>query len=493
MISAYIGDTEVVSDKDFTITEELSKTSSTILNNCYPKSWEETRDYISNFFFPRDYSPCEIYQNDSLLFSGIVKNSGDVSLRFTDPKYCSLQILDYKCLLSEGDLLDFVISDKTIEEAVTMVLEAVKSYNFVVGDIRIPSSQNDKIKAYSTLNKSPYDVLQYLADLCQAKWYTRRVDSDTIAVDFWETGTHNQTIYYTQSYFEQNNIIDLSFSFGTRDYRNKQTIISDKVFGNVDNTETMYSNGYQTTYNTYYTIGQLKSVYVDGVEKSVGTTAEKELGIYADFYYNQGENFFESRITYPVGTTITATYIPIVKGRQIVLNNSEVSRISNQIGGNGIISRYEKRNDVLSSDELNKIAQTYIKYKGTPEILLKVQTKNNDLFYVGEEVAFNMPSVEELNTTYLVKKKETQITKTGDDGVVFYTYTLSSSFNSETAINYFDNQRNKANGNISEGDFITRNIDYAEDITIIFDNLRIEEETIDDNVLSCTLGSPLTK
>ena len=36
---------------------------------------------------------------------------------------------------------------------------------------------------------------------------------------------------------------------------------------------------------------------------------------------------------------------------------------------------------------------------------------------------------------------------------LFYTYTLTSNFNSESAINYFDNQRAKNNGNIGEGEY----------------------------------------
>ena len=40
MIKMFIGDEEVVCNKEITITEEMLSTSSTILDNCYPKSWE---------------------------------------------------------------------------------------------------------------------------------------------------------------------------------------------------------------------------------------------------------------------------------------------------------------------------------------------------------------------------------------------------------------------------------------------------------------------
>ena len=55
MIQMFINNTEVLSDKEFTITEEMLNTSSTILNNCYPKIWDDDKDYTSRFYFPADY------------------------------------------------------------------------------------------------------------------------------------------------------------------------------------------------------------------------------------------------------------------------------------------------------------------------------------------------------------------------------------------------------------------------------------------------------
>jgi hypothetical protein len=493
MIQAFISGIEVVSNKDFTISEQMLKTSSTILNNCYPKTWETTHDYVNNFYFPKDYSPCEIYKDNNLIFDGIVKNSGDVSLRPSDPKYCSLQILDYKCLLSEGETLDFVISDKTIVQAIELVLEKCKTYSFHLGNVHL-SNPNKRIKAYSTLDKTPYDVLQYLADISQARWFTRKV-GNTIYVDFWESGLMGRAddIEYTTEYFEENNIVDLSFSFNTRDYRNKQTILSDKVYASIDSVETQYANGFDTLYYMTSSIGVLKDVKVNGVSKTIATRTEKEIGIYADFYYDQDNNYVESASTYTSGTRIDFTYTAIVKGRQSAINSDEVERIKSQIGGNGVIARYEKRNDILSSDELNNVAQTYLKYKGIPEVILTVQTKDKDLFNIGQKVYFDIPQIQDLCIDYMVKTKEIQITQTGNDGVVFYTYQLSSSFNAETEINYFDNQRNKSSGNIKEGDFITRNVDYISERDIYFDNLVVEELEVSDNTLENGLEMVLTK
>ena len=185
MIQMFINDEEVVSNRDFTISEEILATSSTILNNCYPKTWEDDKDYVSRFYYPKDYSLCRILKNNSLIFAGIVKNSGDISLNPFEAKYCSLQILDFKTLLSEGDTLEFVISDKTITEAIQMVVDAIADYGFVLGNILI-ANPNEVIGAYSTLNKTPYDVFQYLADISQSKWFTRTIDEDTTAIDFYD-------------------------------------------------------------------------------------------------------------------------------------------------------------------------------------------------------------------------------------------------------------------------------------------------------------------
>ena len=89
----------------------------------------------------------------------------------------------------------------------------------------------------------------------------------------------------------------------------------------------------------------------------------------------------------------------------------------------------------------------------------------------------------------MVKKKTTQFIASVD--TVWYTFELSSNFNSESAINYFDNQRSKQKGNLNEGDFITRNVDISNSANIIWHDTVIEEQSITgDNTLDCTLDSP---
>lgn len=498
MIQMFINNEEVVSNKEFTISEEMLVASSTILNNCYPLTWEQNKDYVSNFYYPKDYSLCKILQNNTLIFAGIVKNSGEISLNPFDPKYCSLQILDFKTLLSEGDLLDFVISNKTVEQAIDMVIDSVSDYGFVKGNIQI-LNPNEIIGAYSTLNKTAYDVLQYLSDISQSKWFTRTIDENTTAIDFYDPTLlpRANNLQYTQQYWEQNNIKNVSFSYGTYDYRNKQVIISDEVYSDIATNENLLANGYSKIFNTSGNIAILNSVAVNGVEKTLATNEEKELGIDADFYYSPGTNEIESNENDPVytaGTIISVSYISLVKGRQTVYNNDEVSRLATQLNRKGVISRYEDRNDILSSEELNKVAQTYIKYKGSAEIVLNVETLNNDLYNVGQIVYFDAP-INDLKGDYLVKKKNTNIIATGNNQNIFYTYELSSSFNGETAVNWFDNQRAKTSGNIQSGDYITRNIDNETTANIIFKDLEITEIEINnnDNVLNAILDSPFTQ
>jgi hypothetical protein len=166
MIKVYIENEEVVCDKSFTINEEFLSTSSVILNNVYPKSWETTHNYVNNFYLPKDYSKCEIYNDDTLLFEGVVRNTGNISLNPREPKLLSLEVLDYKCLLSEGTTLDFVIANSTINDAIRQVISAISSYGFVEGNIQLTNG-TDVIGAYSTLNQTAYDVFQYLADISE--------------------------------------------------------------------------------------------------------------------------------------------------------------------------------------------------------------------------------------------------------------------------------------------------------------------------------------
>ena len=374
-----------------------------------------------------------------------------------------------------------------------MVISAVSDYGIELGNVNI-NGANDTIGAYSTADKTAYDVFNYLADITQSRWTTRLVDENTIAVDFYdpEVMPSGTPLSYTQQFFEDNNIVDISYNYSTADYRNKQVMLSKEVYADIDYNEQFIADGYAKVFNTENNIAAMGGISVNGTTVTVATKEEKELGLEADFYYSVGKTQLETDNLYIAGTVISVRYLPLVQGRQVIYNNDEVDRISTNTGRKGVVARYENRNDALSSDELLAIGNSYIRYKGSAEITLVVETQNIDLWNVGQKVSANSFPLSQLNTTYMVKSKETNMILTTGD--IFYRYTLSSSFNSENEINYFDNQRAKASGNIKSGDFIDRNIDIEEGTLIIFNNLNIDEVEVDgDNVLNCALNSPLIK
>ena len=444
-------------------------------------------------------SPIQLHYNyvieediSDLLFCGVVKNSGYISLNPRHPHYQTLQILDFKTFLSEGETLDFVIANKTIEEAIEQVISTIAPYGFIKGNIQLLNS-SDVIGAYSTKDKTAYDVFNYIADITQSRWTTRLIDENTVAIDFYDPTLLPQgsPINYTQNYFEQNLIDDVSYSYGSNDYRNKQVMTSSEVYGNILQTQTIVANGYQTQFDTELKIGKISSITINGVQMTFATTQEKELGYSADFYYTPGNNFFESADLRSTGQIIIISYLAIVEGRQIITNALEIDRVATSTGRKGVVARYEDRNDATTSTELQLIGQSYIKYKGVPEIKLSVTTRKN-LWNIGDRVTFNAP-ITELATEYMVKKKEIQrvFANPSSEEVIFYKFELSSSFNMEQAINYFDNQRAKAKGNIGEGEYITRNVDIENISNVIFYDGTCEEITlVGDNTLNSILNSP---
>ena len=480
MIKILINEEEVVSNSNLEIKEEMLSTSSTILKNCYPKSWEEDKDYTSRYYFPKDYAKCKIYDvdendNETLIFCGCVKNTGKISLNPREPHYVDLQILDFKTLLSEGETLNYVIDNKTITQAIQMVIDSIASYGFVLGNINI-QNDTDTINAYSTLDKTAYDVFQYIAEITQSRWTTRMVDEDNVAIDFFDPLLLpiEKEIENTTNYYENNKIIDISFNYSTNDYRNKQIMTSDAVIGNIIQSEKRLGDGYTKTFILENNIGIINIITINGIAQSVITKAQQEMGYTGDFVYTPGENMVSAFNTIAAGSTIIFDYYPVVRGREIIINPTEISRIATQTNRNGSISRYENRSDTTSSEELAKIGQSYIKYKGTAEITLKVKSEL-DLFNVGELVNYDS-LVNDLDKTYMVKTKTIDMYINANK--VLYTYELTSNFNSENAINYFDNQRAKKNGNLAEGETIIRDIDIENTATIIFYDTNIQEITL---------------
>ena len=477
MIKILINNEEVVCNSNLQINEEMLSTSSTILKNCYPKSWEDDKDYVSRYYFPKDYSKCEIYDIDennieTLIFCGVVKNTGNISLNPREPHYVDLQILDFKTLLSEGETLNYVISDKTITQAITQVVNSVASYGFIVGNINI-QNPDEVIGAYSTLDKTAYDVFQYIAEITQSRWTTRMIDEDTVAIDFFDPLLEGvkDTIESTEQYYEDHDIVDISFNYSTNDYRNKQIMTSDAVMGSIVQSEKKLADGYTKTFIMENNIGRFNTILVNNVAQVVITKAQQEMGYTGDFVFTPGENTVSSFNTIQAGSIILFDYYPIVRGREIIVNPNEITRVATQTNRNGQITRYENRNDTTSSIELAKIGQSYIKYKGSAEITLKVVSQK-DLFNVGDLINYDS-LVNDLDTTYMVKSKEIDMYLNADK--IFYTYELTSNYNSENAINYFDNQRAKLNGNLGEGETIIRDIDIENTANIIFYDTEIEE------------------
>ena len=450
-------------------------------------------DVINNIFYTNSGTGTFTKGNDitnELLFCGVVKNSGNISLNPREPHYSTLQILDFKTFLSEGETLDFVIADKTIEEAIDQIISTISEYGFVKGTINILGADT-VIGAYSTKDKTAYDVFNYIADITQSRWTTRLVDENTVAIDFYDPTLLPQgtAIDYTTLWFDNNLIDDMSYSYNAQYYRNKQVMTSNEVFGSVLQNQTIIADGYAKQFSTEQKIGSISSITANGIELTVATNEQKDFGYDADIYYQPGNNYFDSDDLMSTGTIIIINYVAIVEGRQIINNGTEINRIATSTGRKGVVARYENRNDATSSTELQSIGQSYIKYKGVPEILLTVKTRNN-LWNVGNRVQFNAP-IQELDLEYMVKSKEINYITTID--TIFYTFTLSSSFNSEQEINYFDNQRNKSRGNIAKGEYIIRNIDLETNANIIFYDNSINEATVvGDNTLNSVLNSPFT-
>lgn len=407
----------------------------------------------------------EVQPQRDLLFSGVVKNTGEIELNPRYPHFCNIQVVDFSTFLSEGKTLDFVIADKTISQAINEVVSSISGYNFQVGTIDLASA-NDPMGAYSTLDKTAYDVFQYISDITNCRWFTTIVDETTVQINFidadkLEAGT---PIEYTQQFFEDYLINDMTFNYGTYDYRNRQVITGENVISNITQTETFITNNFVKDFTLDQPVGSISSITLNGTNQDFATTTEKEIGITADFYYTPGSNTLTSSSNLGQGNSLQVIYYPLIRGREVVLNNNEITRIANSTSTVGQISRYEKRNDSSTSAELQAIGQSYIKYKGVPEINLTIECRALN-WNVGQQVHFNAP-LAQLDTDYLVKKLSINYIRL--TGEIFYTYELNSAFNDETAINYFDNQRYKNNGNIEDGQYINRDIDIENEANLIF-------------------------
>lgn len=499
-IHMYIANEEVVCDKEINIVEQLNNTNTAILNNCYPLSWEDTKEYNTKFYMPKDYSLFKLvvdyidrnliteYNEDILtesseeitigdaqtvIFLGVIKRSKEVDLRPTNPHYATLQVLDMKTFISEGDLFNFVLTDTTLGDAIEFVINKYSQYNFTVGNLNLGNKLNTPIGNYNCNQKTLYDVLEYFAQISQSVWTTRYISDTEIAIDFYELDRlpQGQDLIYSTDFCNRESIINISYSINATDYRNKQIMTSSKIIANALNSESFVISG--ENYKAQENIAQIVSATLNGQTISIATTADQENGETADLYYKVGTKDIILNQKELPGHILSIKYYPQIPGRQTVINQDEITRINNQLNNSGVIARYENREDADTSSELNNIGQSYIRFKGRPEIILQLKTINNDMYDVGNLVYFdtqNIEGLEDLVGTYAVKKKTIQIIQNNSDGTnyTFYLYELSNTYNFESEVNFFDNQRAKIIGNIKEGEYINRYEESYKNYNIIF-------------------------
>ena len=493
-IHMYIDNEEVICDKEIQVAEKLLNTNSTVLYNCYPLSWEEDKDYTSRFYFPKDYSKFVMTINEEVKFRGVVKRSAPVNLSPFEPHWTKLQVLDYKTFLSEGNQLNFVLKNVTIAQAISRILEAYSEYNFIVGNLNIGDKADEVIKNYNCNEKTPYDCLSYIADLTQSVWVTR-YSGNNVAVDFYSydnlpTGNH---ILYDKDYFRENSIVSITHSLDSDDYRNVQIVKADDVQSTVLIQNSFVVNGVEEKFILEEPVAVIESITLAGTPVTFGI---REKGIEFDVYYKYNSNEITLEKQNIAGTTLKINYYPVVNGRQKIKNTVEIERIAEQNDNIGEITRYEKRDEAFTSQELGLIAQSYIYYKGKSLIELEVKTLNNDMWNVGDICYFDNNNIEALNDlagNYIVKSKTISIVQNNADNTaqIFYEYILINNYNFENAVNFFDNQRAKRIGNINDGDFINRYIDLENNVdeeylNILFDGVIIEN-LIAENELEAIL------
>jgi hypothetical protein len=498
-IHMYIANEEVVCSNQINIVEELTNVNTVVLKNCYPLAWEQTKDY-TQFYFPKDYSLFKLVydytdynltteNNQDLLtesseeisvgntqvvaFAGVVKRSNAINLNPVYPHFSDLQVLDFKTFLSEGDVFNFVIDSMTIGQAINYVINQYSGYNFIVGRLNLGSKLNDIVNNYNCDQKTLYDVLEYFAQITNSVWTTRYISDIEIAIDFYDMNslTQKPDLVYDTDFFNENSIKSITYSLNSNDYRNKQIMTSNGIAGNILITQQFVITGQE--YYLDEKISNIVNATLNGQRLVCATNVDEENGQTADLFYEVGSNEIKLDDQALPGSILIVQYYPQVAGRQMIINPDEVNRISEQLSNVGIIARYENRQDADTSAELSAIAQTYMQFKGKPDITLTVETVNNDLFNVGNIVHFNNNEVDQLQDlvdNYAVVKKTSTIYQNNADSTnyVIYTYKLNNNFNFENYINYFNNQRAKIIGNIKEGEFINRYVENIQNYNIIF-------------------------
>ena len=462
----FINDEEYLFDDKVSFEFHPTNFSSITFNGVIKKS---IINKLNEVFINREFTFVEIREADGItvLWVGLVNDTGRLSLLPNSLKTFSIKVSDFRKWLSLTKPITTIYINKTPYEILSDLIQKLREPRIQLGSINFDQTSDFTIKAYSTENKTLYQVFKDVMERQTNSVLYFTLNDGVLFINYKSKSQFNVVNPLVldlkdQVFLANFQILDVEYENDTTDYYNYLTYSSDNVISKVFKTETDLLVNEKTVLlweTPIIVVNDLAYTFITdgktGVKRQPIIINKDEYikGQFYDFLYSPKQNSLEVNNPNDVDRLTISYYVktPLsleAKNVQEILNISKLSKT------NGIVFKQEKFNDISNPDDLLSAVQNDLSKYSKPKKLLTVTARQLIWDLLDTVHVINASTL--IDGFYVVKSLSGSVQSLGSDLFYELTYNLQESRNLNTLVNKYDNQSYRDNPVIKDKQIITQ-------------------------------------
>lgn len=433
--------------------------SSIIINNLISKTTLDNNQHFENIAFNNrinGFTIAHLFNEERIIFSGIISSIGRRSLAPHKLKDCSIVMEDIRSWLSKKSPPDIQFRNIKPIVALNNFVNALNSKveeKFKIGKVSFTNENN--IIAYDTTNKSPYSILkEVIARQTNSFLYFTTDNFGNVLINYKSQNDFltQEAIYINDQTWKQYKITDINIETNISNYINTIRVESDNVIS---------TNFYHETFNLN---NNIKSVWLKEkvgqinfdsnatyIYNSFNPSQKEQLIITTKKEATSGKNYhayyekFKKEIVLneegwnKKNKSIAISYKRVGKQSVTIENYQQKQTIKTLTGYEGDVYQYTKNNDYSNYDDLVKYGKHEIALNSN--LVNEITIEANSPFLNVGDIVYLKNNINQVDGRYIC------ISYTGEINIAVghfkIKYTLRNSINADTIINFYDNQSYK--------------------------------------------------
>lgn len=466
-IKLIINGIEMDFSNNFSVSDHPTNFSSMTFHEVIPKDKNFYPENLKVQNYAEEFSIGEVYAGDQLIFFGIVNSTGRLNLNPFVPKTKTIEIADFRKWLSIQKPIPLLFFNEFPENFVNVLIEKLNESKIIAGILDF--STNELIGAYSTVDKSPYQVLkEVIAKQTNSLLYFQINDKQQITINYKSNDTLANDIEPLKidlnnlDLLKEYKILNIEFESNADKYSNIVKVESSNIITNLV-TEENFTIFDKDSFTLNNNIGKVSNNIANTYIYKLSTPTIKQNVISIDeAFYKEGQYY---DVLYKIGNNIIKVnkkylnkdyilnfgYFTKRKTSVELSNTEEIARVASFSTTKGEVYRYERLNDLTNFNDLLKATKSNLEIYKNIEKTIYI-TSEIPLYEILDVVEVISGEDDKVSGLYLVHEIAAEINASSIKDTInnnfilpVFTTILKATKNTDNIVNEFDNQNFRDN------------------------------------------------